>query len=103
MSIIVFEKFVMDVMISGCAQSQSANVGIPGEAVFGMNHGKPIGVDTPECHVGPHIGSPNNHGSTIEGDENHAYRIGHGPIEGIKETWIGKLVMWFVGCLIERG
>ncbi len=96
MSIIEFEEFVMHVMVSGCSESECSKQSIPGKGIFGMDHGQPIGIETTKGHVGPNIGGPNNHGSAVERNQDHANGICHGSIECVKETWIGEFVMRFV-------
>ena len=96
MTIIEFEEFVVHVMVSGCSESQESKQSIPGECVFGMDHGQPIGVETAKGHVGPNIGVPYNHGGAVEWNQNHANGIRHGSVECVKETRICEFVMRFV-------
>lgn len=64
--------------------------------MLGMNQGQPIGIDGSKRHVRPHVASSHYVGSQNEWDQNHANGIRDAPIERVKETWIGKHVMWLV-------
>lgn len=89
-------------MISRRSKANGPKDSIPRQNVFGMNQCQPVGVQCSKGHVGPNVASLYQSGGNDERDQDHDDGIGHGPVKGIKESWVGESVMWFVGLLIKR-
>jgi len=101
-TIIVFEKGVVDMMVGRRPKSDTMEELIPRKCVFGMNQCQPVGVQAAKGHIGPDIAIHQIRGG-VEWYQNHENGIQHRTVEGIKEAWIGEFVVGFVRILIKGG
>mmetsp|Transcript_2063 Transcript_2063/g.4316 ORF Transcript_2063/g.4316 Transcript_2063/m.4316 type:complete len:319 (-) Transcript_2063:126-1082(-) len=99
---VVLEKGVVDVVVRRCSKAQHVKKRIPGKGVLGMNQRQPVGIKAAKGHVGPHI-DVHQISRRIQRYQNHANRVQHASVKGVKEPRIGKSMVGFVRELVKGG
>ena len=92
MSVVVFEQFMMDVVVGRGTDSDHRQVGVPPMNKLRMDQGKPARVKGTKGNIRSMVGVNDLRGD-VQRDDDHGDGIQHGPMKGVKQRWIGKPVM----------